>query len=490
MTVKKISNKQIIIMSFFLSIFVILTWFVFNLRIEHDEAEHIHNAFLISKGLTPFYDFYEHHMPLLWYILSIPFDFGLNTFAAIVFARSISLISILCTFFILYKIIKVSKINKITLVIFALIQVIPLSVDNLYFVVRPEVFSLPFFSMAIYLLLKAQLTDSYNEKTKKYILLTICLTLLCGFSPRSYFFIIGVIIFILKDYKNIGLKNIAMLGGIFSICPILIISIFGFKNILGYVLMFSATDTKPFNWFNTYTYYPILFLVIFSILISLYILLTRVKFPFFNQLAIINLLCLITPFIERHPYRQTVTYGLLTTSIILGCLVSYFYSINRPQFKKIIYIVFIIWFFQTYVLFISEGFFSKEIWVFKQNIAYKSALSNLLKGQTVLCNPIEHPIETMDATYFGYGADHTKRLSEIPILQNKIKYIKSINDDVYNKKPVLISKYYLNLKDTKMNYFISEQYFEASWDLDLLIRKDFYEKVVQIYNESFNENIS
>jgi len=34
-----------------------------------DNIEHIHSSFLIAQGQVPYRDFFQHHNPLMWYLL-------------------------------------------------------------------------------------------------------------------------------------------------------------------------------------------------------------------------------------------------------------------------------------------------------------------------------------------------------------------------------------------------------------------------------------
>src|SRR3954469_3806245 len=44
-----------------------------------DEGEHLHVAWMIAHlGLHPVHDFFEHHTPLLWYVLGLIFRAGSN----------------------------------------------------------------------------------------------------------------------------------------------------------------------------------------------------------------------------------------------------------------------------------------------------------------------------------------------------------------------------------------------------------------------------
>lgn len=48
----------------------ISVWAAWKWRIDHDEIEHLHAAWLVSQGMLPFANFFEHHHPTLWYLLA------------------------------------------------------------------------------------------------------------------------------------------------------------------------------------------------------------------------------------------------------------------------------------------------------------------------------------------------------------------------------------------------------------------------------------
>ena len=57
----------------FVKIFAVVTLFIFTMfasSLAHDEAEHIHATWLMSQGMLPFRDFWEHHSPALWLMLA------------------------------------------------------------------------------------------------------------------------------------------------------------------------------------------------------------------------------------------------------------------------------------------------------------------------------------------------------------------------------------------------------------------------------------
>jgi hypothetical protein len=46
------------------------TWHAWASQFNHDEIEHLHAAWLVGRGQTPFVDFLEQHHPTLWYLLA------------------------------------------------------------------------------------------------------------------------------------------------------------------------------------------------------------------------------------------------------------------------------------------------------------------------------------------------------------------------------------------------------------------------------------
>ena len=54
----------VILLSFLALSYSVHRWF------DHDEFEHIHSAWYVANGYTPYADFFENHHPLLWYCLA------------------------------------------------------------------------------------------------------------------------------------------------------------------------------------------------------------------------------------------------------------------------------------------------------------------------------------------------------------------------------------------------------------------------------------
>lgn len=61
-------------------------------QILTDDIEHLHASFLVFSGYVPYHDFFEHHHPLLWYILAPVIGFlPHNTLTTLYIGRLISL---------------------------------------------------------------------------------------------------------------------------------------------------------------------------------------------------------------------------------------------------------------------------------------------------------------------------------------------------------------------------------------------------------------
>ncbi|MBR1904550.1 MAG: hypothetical protein IJ824_05195, partial [Alphaproteobacteria bacterium] len=56
-----------------------------------DQTEHLHAAYLVSIGQVPYKDFFEHHHPLLWYLLAPAMQWFYPSIKVVYFARFLAL---------------------------------------------------------------------------------------------------------------------------------------------------------------------------------------------------------------------------------------------------------------------------------------------------------------------------------------------------------------------------------------------------------------
>jgi hypothetical protein len=71
---------------------------------NEDEIEHLHVGFMIKAGLTPYTDFFEHHLPMFHYCLSCIFPLFENILTFLFFVRWLMLIFVICIFYLTFLI--------------------------------------------------------------------------------------------------------------------------------------------------------------------------------------------------------------------------------------------------------------------------------------------------------------------------------------------------------------------------------------------------
>ena len=135
-----------------------------------DTVEHIHASYLINIGLIPYRDFFEHHNPLLWYILSPLTQLLYNDINIIHIARFIACCFHLVNLFLFYKIIEKFLYNKniarTSILIFLSIPYIWRDIT----VLRPDIFMYTTFLAALYFLF-----TYFNKKKTIYLILSYSL---------------------------------------------------------------------------------------------------------------------------------------------------------------------------------------------------------------------------------------------------------------------------------------------------------------------------
>ncbi len=73
---------------FLLNLGVLAAWAA-TIRVDSDEVEHLHCAWLVSQGLTPYRDFWQNHSPLLYYLLA-PLVARFHSPAVLLFSRAVA----------------------------------------------------------------------------------------------------------------------------------------------------------------------------------------------------------------------------------------------------------------------------------------------------------------------------------------------------------------------------------------------------------------
>ena len=121
---------------YFILFLLVLSWLTLFKTIGTDEIEHLHFSFLTGNGLVPYEDYWQHHLPLIWYLLSFVSLFS-GFFYKLLSVRIFQSIFWILT---VYLIDKYSK-KKYSWIITILIIIIHPYYD--YLSIRPEFFALP-----------------------------------------------------------------------------------------------------------------------------------------------------------------------------------------------------------------------------------------------------------------------------------------------------------------------------------------------------------
>ena len=404
---------------YYLGLFIfILSWISFFKPIGADEIEHLHFSFLTAKGLVPYEDYWQHHLPLIWYFLSFISLFP-GFFYKIFAARIVQSIFWIYTIFLIDK---YSKNKNSWIITLSLVLAFPYY-D--YISIRPEFFALP---LILYIL------NIYNLNIKPkfnlWLILSIVLSLFL--TPRIYLFIfIFAIYFVFKnDYKT-NLKATFSLLLMLSFSFLFIVDL---QDIIFFVFHQSISWSCDFTLNNLE--YLVLIFNLFGFVISLY---KKKYFILFSYLALF-----ITFFAEAAPFRNQSTLFLTIITI-------YLVSITIKNYSK--YYFFVLTFF-IFIFFLKTIIYSKriipnsnyfksiqsEFFINKDLHTYKSSYDLLsdkyfqtegFNREFDKKNNLIHPIFIMNYSYFSFSQpcileNNYKSVIDYNISRNReINYFKS-----------------------------------------------------------------
>jgi len=391
---------------YFILFILVLIWVTFIKPIGVDESEHLHFSFLTGNGLIPFEDYWQHHLPLIWYLLSFVSLFSgffYKLFAARIFQSIVWV-------FVVFLIDKYSDKNYSWIITLILVVAFPIY-D--YISIRPEFFALP---LIIYVL-----NIFYFEiKPKMSFWLILSVVLSVFLTPRIYLFIFIFCIYIY--YKNdikFNLKFTLVLAFSFSI---FFIFLFDFYDIIYFVFV-QSREWSCNIVFNYFEYVTLAFhLLGFIICVK--------QKRFFIVLSYLGLF--FTFYIEAAPYRNQSTLFLTITTIYIF---SKTINLNKKYYVHIILVLISLLICKTilkyninsshtsYADFFHSKIFFKNDLVIYQN-SYKSLNNKYFqtkgfnkKSNTI--NDLVHPIFIMNYSYFSF--------SQPCILENNYKSVIDYN---------------------------------------------------------------
>lgn len=294
-----------------------------------DTVEHIHASWLVSEGQVPFRDFFEHHNPLLWYMLAPLTQIFARDAVIIPIVRSLAVIGYLLCIWMIYKIAAkyvYSKIvAQISVLLLMAIALLWKDIANM----RPDIFMHLFFFMALYNFF-AYLTD---KKRWKLVVSYICCSISFLFLQKAVFLGLG---FAVANLWLLYKKEVKIRDFIYAVVsafiPLLIFMgylihtqsladwfyynfIFN-MNLQEYYADYNNGGSAEFKWF-----------VFFSIL-------AIVRFYKFTTNSFVVLMCAITvslSFISFAPHPQYYQGYFFLAAILLGEI------IYKNKFSGILY---------------------------------------------------------------------------------------------------------------------------------------------------------
>lgn len=203
--------------------------------IDDDEIEHLHSSWLVYKGNVPYKDFFEHHNPLLWYLLSSLFMIFTDDIGVVSAGRGIMFAFNLMILVVSYKIAR-EYFNKVI----SSLAVVAILFEYNYMIsaelIRPDIAMTLLWLVAFYLFLRSM----KSNYPKKYLFLSgILIGVAFTFKQMALFFLLALIMSVIvqnlykqRTDKQIMFKHVLLLL-MGSIIPIaLLFTYFYFNNAL------------------------------------------------------------------------------------------------------------------------------------------------------------------------------------------------------------------------------------------------------------------
>lgn len=312
----------------FIIIGILWLYFSFFHCFDDDEFQHCHNAFLIWNGLTPYKDFFEHHIPLYHIFFSPLFISGSHYWTIFLF-RIISLLCSFWTFSLIYRYLKKNYDSSVAVISLILLAFVPMYLIKMT-EARPESIAVMFFTIA---------TMSIISENKNSFISGLFSGLMCCFSQKYFFPWIGLF------GANIiitGRKNIKpFIAGSFIAFVPLVLYLF-LKGIVPEFI--NSTIIMNFKW--KYRFSPAGYLYEMFITAGFLVAcgISGIIGEFFiekNKKMALSLLCLLTGcflgiFIVPVPYRQIFLPVFIVTTIASGWTIHKISGIVQQKKLKIL----------------------------------------------------------------------------------------------------------------------------------------------------------
>ncbi len=120
--------RKILLGFIFISAIGLIWVYSFIVKANGDNVEHLHYSWRIWQGDIPYRDFFQHHNPLLWYLLAPFVNFLINNHSIFSIFNMISYLAVLLMIYFQYKIVSKDTKSEISALVMAAILVTSYSV--------------------------------------------------------------------------------------------------------------------------------------------------------------------------------------------------------------------------------------------------------------------------------------------------------------------------------------------------------------------------
>ena len=305
-----------------------------------DTVEHIHAAWLVSEGKIPFVDFFEHHNPLLWYVLAPLTKLFERNVVIIPIVRTIAVLGYFACIWMVYQIshrIYGKKAAQYSALILFCVYGIWRDIANM----RPDIFMYLCFLSGLYWFLKYM----SDKKLRQLIVSFLCISISFLFLQKAVIlgagFAIAICYFLYK--KQISWRDLFLAACCASVPLMLFFGYLWYTQSLGawfyYNVIFNMNLQQYYGDYNNGGVAHLRWLVVITLLII-------ARYYHFSKENLPILLCMVTSVLSfssfsPHPqYFQgyfflcaillapvicQVRYTGMIHGLLIACLVYSFY---------------------------------------------------------------------------------------------------------------------------------------------------------------------
>lgn len=388
--INKVNRDNILLVCIFsiFFCFVILNCF-YTLSYLIDSLEHIQASWLVSIGKIPYRDFFEHHNPLIWYLLAPIVKVLEYNLSVVYICRIIAVLGYFSCFLILYHIISKHLANK-QIALYTMLYIMLLPLGTVIIDIRPDIF------MLMCQLLSLNYLYNYldSKRRKDLIVSYVMISFSFLFLQKSLFFIfcfgLGSLYLLYK--KSLKFKDCLIAGSV-ALIPLLMFAIYlyvtdSWKEYCFYNYPFNLQLIKYYGNVNYYTDNFDVWLFI-SFLVFIRLCPKNDKYIFLAVIVFGQVISLINFAPYSHYYVPCLLFCAVTMGYCLQKLVSF-----KSYMLYVIYAA--ILFFSASGLLKNNNQYSTELLEYiKYSIQPRNEVLNLGDG-CIYCQPVGY-------YWFGFG---------------------------------------------------------------------------------------